>query len=133
MYAITVRPYEYWQANALYIYNEMVFILTFGILLIVNIWDFDDVAQSSLGWIIIGIVLLSLALTWITLFPPIVEAAYRQIRELCTRPTASSVAQNEANSPKQPYNKTNKDENVTASGATPKRIDTAHARMKQQS
>ncbi len=92
MYAIFIRPYESMQANAIYVYNELVLVVTFCVLLAVNFVEINDTVQASLGWMAITFILLSFILTWVILSPPMVHALFQQACALCSGTTLSATA-----------------------------------------
>jgi len=80
-YLIYCMPFKQNITNYINIYNELtLFIAYFGIL-INNIVELKDYAKLVCGWIIITLILVSLAVTWITMLPSTFKELLNNVRE----------------------------------------------------
>jgi hypothetical protein len=78
---VLVRPFDCLKNNVLNIYNEGVLLLTFCLLIGVNIGDASDTFQSYVGWLLIVLILFSLLATWGMLLPAAAKDAWDQIKK----------------------------------------------------
>jgi len=72
-YLVKVLPFDGIVNNLVNIYNESVLFICFLSALIMNLFEFSNKIMTIWGWILIGLILGSLAISWLTLFPVIVK------------------------------------------------------------
>ena len=71
-YLIYYMPFDDLVINLLNIYNEVILLIGFITSLVMTLEDFSDTTNKTWGWIIIGMIILSLVLTWMIIFPKVI-------------------------------------------------------------
>jgi len=75
-------PFRKLSDNILNLYNEIVVAVIFFEIILINTLKMSQEIKTILGWISIGLVLLSLIVTWILILPGLINDSINSIKEL---------------------------------------------------
>ncbi len=93
LYLLTCFPFEDGKNNGLNVYNECVLIVAFIAVLVMTSRDFPAAAVSLVGWLLIGLVAVSLIATWVIILPPSLKALLRTVSDWCKGETRAETEQ----------------------------------------
>lgn len=79
---ILTKPFNDWKRNALNNFNELILVFSFLALLFTTGINISEILLSIIGWTIISLILLSLIITWLLLFPAVVFDLLEQTKEI---------------------------------------------------
>ena len=82
IYLIYFKPFDTFKDNLINIYNECVLVITFLMLAIIQFITQTSKSEMIIGWSLVGLILLSLLLTWILILPPIVKLVFTKCRAI---------------------------------------------------
>eukprot|EP00826_Nyctotherus_ovalis_P017408 TRINITY_DN15126_c0_g1_i20.p2 TRINITY_DN15126_c0_g1~~TRINITY_DN15126_c0_g1_i20.p2 ORF type:complete len:115 (-),score=20.95 TRINITY_DN15126_c0_g1_i20:56-400(-) len=74
-----MKAFKSWAKNLANIYNDVVVVITFISVLILNLKEFPEVAMNVVGWAVIILILTSLCYLWLTTLPQIAKGIYKAI------------------------------------------------------
>lgn len=72
-YLAGVRPFNTDKFNFMHVYNECVILASFLLIFIINLASVGNDMTEAIGLLIIGLIFVSLIITWITLIPGMVK------------------------------------------------------------
>jgi len=81
LYLSIVRPFDKLLDNILNIYNEAVVLISYSTVGILNSGHFKSSTVMNIGWFMVGLVLLSLAASWVVMLPGATKELYNTIKE----------------------------------------------------
>jgi len=81
LYLSIVRPFDKLVNNVLNIYNEAVVLICYSTVGILNSGRFKSRTVMNTGWFLVGLVLLSLAASWVVMLPGATKELYNTIKE----------------------------------------------------
>ncbi len=96
-YMLICRPIKESTDNWLNIYNEVLIMLTFIALFIINTSDFGYLNISYFGWVLIVLTMISFAATWALMLPGIVKSIWQTVSGLFRK--SPDKLQNDKDSP----------------------------------
>lgn len=79
-YLLLAKPFDGIINNVINIYNEILVLVCFLSVLTMNVISFSDTVTSIWGWILIGLILLSLCSIWIVTIPTMYAQAMNFFR-----------------------------------------------------
>ena len=92
-YLIAYRPFECSYSNYLNIYNEGIVAGFYVALLVLSSVTISVETQEFIGWLIIGSILVSLAVTWILLLPSAIKETFKAITSCFSASTSIETTQ----------------------------------------
>eukprot|EP00826_Nyctotherus_ovalis_P058744 TRINITY_DN8100_c0_g1_i9.p1 TRINITY_DN8100_c0_g1~~TRINITY_DN8100_c0_g1_i9.p1 ORF type:complete len:127 (-),score=13.28 TRINITY_DN8100_c0_g1_i9:186-566(-) len=72
-------PYQKSGENYINIYTEIVIVVVFVSVLVINAKEHSEESKNILGWVLIGLILVALCYLWLTSLPGIIKDLYRKI------------------------------------------------------
>lgn len=78
-YLVLARPFEDVVNNGINIYNELIVFLTFLFTILMNVYEFSEVVVRSVGWVLIGLITLSLVSIWVFTLPKLIKQLLEQL------------------------------------------------------
>lgn len=97
IYLIAYRPFTSKITNCFNVFNEVVLITTFGLLLLVNVTSISAQVQEIFGWATLLGLLCSLACTWVISAHATVKTVLGKLARKAKKPPAKRVARVKAN------------------------------------
>eukprot|EP00826_Nyctotherus_ovalis_P062851 TRINITY_DN9163_c0_g1_i1.p1 TRINITY_DN9163_c0_g1~~TRINITY_DN9163_c0_g1_i1.p1 ORF type:complete len:125 (-),score=27.06 TRINITY_DN9163_c0_g1_i1:191-565(-) len=94
VYLILAKPFKDVTNNVVNTYNELVIVACFLSVLAMNVTDFSESAASIWGWVLIGLILISLFSIWVIVIPDVVSAVYDYLKS-CKKGKAGEVSKEE--------------------------------------
>ena len=91
-YLLYYQPFDTRKDNLINLYNEGVLVITFLTLFIIQFFNINPRTDMIIGWGLVGLILLSLLLTWILILPPLVKMAFSKCRSIFYKKTATKSA-----------------------------------------
>ena len=98
MYVLLCRPFKDPYDNLLNAFNELVLLIIYTLTLLVNMLPILTQYAGIFGWVMIVLVLASLAATWILMIPGAIKEFINTVREFC-RGESSENSGNESKGP----------------------------------
>lgn len=80
-YLIFVMPFEKTFDNVINILNEAILTFCFISALIMNTFEISDSMIKAWGWLMVGLILTSLLITWVLIMPSVVRQAFNTLVE----------------------------------------------------
>ncbi len=96
VYYIIYHPFREGSSNWFSIYNEFVVIVVFLSLIVINTTTFGYNNTSNIGWVLIGLIMVSFAATWCIMLPGIAKALWAAVARLFTTPQPTQKKETEA-------------------------------------
>ena len=75
-YLLYVKPFDGRFSNRINIYCEFVVIVTFVLILFMNLFTFSELITRILGWILICMIAIVLICLWISVIPGTLKSLY---------------------------------------------------------
>eukprot|EP00826_Nyctotherus_ovalis_P051755 TRINITY_DN6483_c0_g2_i2.p1 TRINITY_DN6483_c0_g2~~TRINITY_DN6483_c0_g2_i2.p1 ORF type:complete len:121 (-),score=23.94 TRINITY_DN6483_c0_g2_i2:33-395(-) len=79
-YLLLVKPFKSDTNNVMNVYNELVIMVCFLSVLAMNLLNLAESARNIWGWILIGLVLISLLSIWATTIPDMISTAWNYFK-----------------------------------------------------
>jgi len=77
-------PFKGPGSNVLNIFNEGILLAVYLSALFINVWPVENSIINLIGWVLIGLILISLIWTWITTLPNMLKETYQYLKDLCS-------------------------------------------------
>eukprot|EP00826_Nyctotherus_ovalis_P058743 TRINITY_DN8100_c0_g1_i5.p1 TRINITY_DN8100_c0_g1~~TRINITY_DN8100_c0_g1_i5.p1 ORF type:complete len:130 (-),score=8.70 TRINITY_DN8100_c0_g1_i5:62-451(-) len=72
-------PYQKSGENYINIYTEIVIVVVFVSVLVINAKEHSEESKNILGWVLIGLILVALCYLWLTSLPAVIKNLYHKI------------------------------------------------------
>ena len=92
-YLWAYSPFDTRLNNGINLYNEFVLMSAFSGTVVMNTRQFSSLTISVVGWILIGTVLISLGIIWVTMMPPAIKALVETVISWCSKKGADQSAE----------------------------------------
>ena len=89
LYIVWYKPFKEWKDNWLNLYNESVIILVFLALIWINNSDYAYNNVSTIGWILIVLIMLSFVTTWAIMMPGVARGLWEAVTGLFKKSAAA--------------------------------------------
>ena len=78
-YLLYVKPFDGKFNNRLNIYCEFVVIITFALILLMNLFTLPELITKILGWIMVCMIVIVLICIWISVVPATLKSLYKAL------------------------------------------------------
>lgn len=82
VYLVAVRPFTEPHISAINVYNEIVLLISFTAVLLMNVQELSDSTINNIGWALIALILISLISLWVVTAPEVYKAVREFLRRL---------------------------------------------------
>ena len=81
-YLVAKKPINSSFNNMVSIFNEIITIISFVSIFIMNLIELPDIAVTTIGWVTIAAILTSLIITWISILPEVCTALWTFLKSI---------------------------------------------------